>query len=141
LTQRQAQWSEYLFQFNFVIRFCPSCLGIKPDALTRQWDIYPKERNTSYTTVNPYNFKPIFTQKQLTALIQATVLLFSFFCTAIVVDLDILHQDILLALSSDPIAIKHIFADGQWSTDSNGFLHLDNRIYVLSTSNFCTCVL
>jgi len=42
LTQRQAQWSEYLSQFNFVIRFCPSCLGIKPDALTRWWDIYPK---------------------------------------------------------------------------------------------------
>jgi len=35
LTQRQAQWLEYLFQFNLVIRFCPSHLGTKPDALTR----------------------------------------------------------------------------------------------------------
>ena len=35
LTQRQARWLEYLFQFNLVIRFYPSCLGTKPDALTR----------------------------------------------------------------------------------------------------------
>ena len=35
LTQRQAQWSEYLFQFNLVIRFRLGCLGTKLDALTR----------------------------------------------------------------------------------------------------------
>jgi len=35
LTWRQVQWSEYLFQFNLIIRFCPCCLGTKPDALTR----------------------------------------------------------------------------------------------------------
>ena len=35
LTQRQARWSEYLSQFNLVIRFHPSCLGTKLDALTR----------------------------------------------------------------------------------------------------------
>jgi len=35
LTQRQAQWSEYLSQFNLVIRFRPGHLGTKPDALTR----------------------------------------------------------------------------------------------------------
>jgi len=35
LTWRQAQWSEYLFQFNLVIRFCSGCLGTKPDALTK----------------------------------------------------------------------------------------------------------
>ena len=61
LTWRQVWWSEYLFQFNLVIRFCPSHLNTKPDALTRQWDIYPKEGNTGYTIVNPHNFKPIFT--------------------------------------------------------------------------------
>jgi len=67
LTWRQAQWSEYLSQFNLVIRFCSGHLGTKPDALTRQWDIYPKGGNTGYATVNPHNFKPIFTQEQLTA--------------------------------------------------------------------------
>ena len=91
LTQRQAQWSEYLSQFNLVIRFYSGYLRTKPDTLTRQWDVYPKGGNTSYVTVNPYNFKLIFTQKQLVASIQATVLLFSSFYTAIVMDLDILH--------------------------------------------------
>ena len=67
LTQRQAQWPEYLFQFNLVIRFRPGHLGTKPDTLTRQWDIYPKEENTGYVTVNPHNFKLIFTQEQLVA--------------------------------------------------------------------------
>jgi len=71
LTQRQAWWSEYLFQFNLVIRFHPDYLSTKPDALTRQWDIYPKGGNTGYTTINPHNFKPIFTQEQLATSVQA----------------------------------------------------------------------
>ena len=61
LTQRQVQWPEYLSQFNLVIRFCPGCLSIKPDTFTRWWNIYPEEWNTGYATVNPHNFKPIFT--------------------------------------------------------------------------------
>jgi len=67
LTWRQARWSEYLSQFNLVIRFRPGHLSTKPDALTRRWDVYPKGRNTGYTTVNSHNFKPIFTQEQLAA--------------------------------------------------------------------------
>jgi len=35
LTWRQAQWSEYLSQFNLVIRFHPGHLSTKLDALTR----------------------------------------------------------------------------------------------------------
>ena len=58
LSYRQVWWSEYLSQFN--IRFCPGCLSTKLDALTRRWDVYPKEGNTGYATVNPHNFKPIF---------------------------------------------------------------------------------
>jgi len=54
-------------------------------------------------------------------------------------DLDILHQDILSALPSDPIATKHISIDGQWSMDPNSLL--DNRIYVLSAGNLHTCIL
>jgi len=135
LTRRQAQWSEYLSQFNLVIRFCPGCLGTKPDALTRQWDVYPKGGNTSYTTVNPHNFKPIFTQEQFAASVQATVLLFPSLCTATVMDLDTLHQDILSALPSDPIATKYISTDGRWSIDPNGLLLLNNRIYVPSAGN------
>ena len=141
LTQRQAWWFKYLFQFNLIIRFCPGCLGIKLDALTRWWDIYPKGENTGYATVNSHNFKPIFTQEQLTASIWATVLLFPSLCAVTVVDLNTLHQDILLALPSDPIATKHISADGRWSMDPNSLLLLNNRIYVPSASNLHTCIL
>src|SRR3979490_59633 len=35
LTCRQAHWSEYLSEFNLMIRFCPGKLGTKPDTLTR----------------------------------------------------------------------------------------------------------
>ena len=141
LTWRQAWWSEYLSQFNLVIRFCPGRLGTKLDALTRRWDVYPKGGDTGYTTVNPHNFKPIFTQEQLAASIRATVLLFPSLRTATVVDLDTLHQNILLALPSDPITTKHISVDGWWSTDPNSLLLLDNRIYVLSAGNLHTCIL
>ena len=37
----------------------------------------------------------------------------SFLCVATVMDLDILYQDILSALPSDPIATKHISVNGQ----------------------------
>ena len=55
--------------------------------------------------------------------------------------MDTLHWDILLALPSDPIATKHISADGRWFTDPNSLLLLDNRIYVPSAGNLCTCIL
>ena len=70
-----------------------------------------------------------------------TVLLFPFLRVATVVDLDTLHQDILSALPSDPIATKHISTDGRWSTDPNSLLLLNNRIYVPSAGNFHTHVL
>jgi len=56
-------------------------------------------------------------------------------------DLDTLHQDILSALPSDPIATKCTSADSWWSTDPNSLLLLDNRIYVLSAGNLHTRVL
>ena len=55
-------------------------------------------------------------------------------------NLDIFHQDILSALSSNSTATKHISTDGQWSTDPNGLLLFNNRIYVSSAGNLCTCV-
>ena len=65
LTRRQAWWSEFLSSFNLVIRFCPGKLSAKPDTLTRQWDIYPKEGDSGYAQVNPQNLQPVFTQEQL----------------------------------------------------------------------------
>jgi hypothetical protein len=67
LTRRQARWSEFLSAFNFIIRFCPGKLGAKPNALTRQWNVYPKEEGSNYAVVNLHNFKPIFTAKHLNA--------------------------------------------------------------------------
>ena len=55
LTRRQARWSEYLSQFNLAICFCPGHLGTKLDALTRQWDVYPKGGDNGYASVNPHN--------------------------------------------------------------------------------------
>jgi len=68
-------------------------------------------------------------------------MLFPSFYATTIVDLDTLYQDILSALPSNPITIKHISADGQWSMDPNSLLLLNNKIYVLSTSNLHTCIL
>jgi hypothetical protein len=54
LTRRQVRWSEYLCHFNMVIRFRPGKLGGKPDALTRRWDVYPKEGDKAYSQLNCY---------------------------------------------------------------------------------------
>jgi hypothetical protein len=61
LTQRQTCWSEYLSQFNCVIRFRPGKLRMKLDVLTRRWDVYLKEGGSDYSTINPQNIQPIFT--------------------------------------------------------------------------------
>ena len=53
LTRRQARWSEFLSSFSLVIHFHPRKLGAKPDTLTRQWDVYPKEGDSGYAQVNP----------------------------------------------------------------------------------------
>ena len=76
LTRRQACWSEYLSQFNLVIRLRPGKLGTKLDALTRRWDIYPKEGGGNYTSINPHNLRPVFTNQQLSASLRAMSLCF-----------------------------------------------------------------
>ncbi|ESK81008.1 retrotransposon nucleocapsid protein [Moniliophthora roreri MCA 2997] len=74
LTRRQVRWSEYSSAFNMVICFRPGRLGAKPDALTRRWDVYPKEGDTGYASVNPQNIWLIFTEEQLISSLQATYL-------------------------------------------------------------------
>ena len=136
LTRRQARWSEYLAQFNLVIRFRPGRLGTKPDALTRRWDVYLKGGNNGYATVNPHNFRPVFTQEQLAASLQASALYFPTLRAGVIIDYDLLHKDILAALPSDPIASQHLSSpQGRWSVDSDGFLRLDDRIYVPDSNN------
>jgi len=47
-------------------------------------------------------------------------------------DVETLHNDILSALPSDPIALIHLsdLPNSRWSADEAGFLRLDGRIYV-----------
>src|SRR6266436_5879803 len=61
LTCWQAQWSEYLSQFNLQIHFCPGRLGTKPDALTHCSDVHPG----SGLDTTPTNVHPLFTPQQL----------------------------------------------------------------------------
>ena len=101
LTRRQARWSEYLSQFNLVIRFCPRCLGTKLDALTRRWDIYPKGGDNGYASVNPHNFCSVFTHEQIAASLQATILTTPTLRAAMILDQNQLYSDILATLPLD----------------------------------------
>jgi len=107
LSHWQAWWFEFLSQFNLVIRFCPRKLGAKLDALTRQWDVYPKEGDSGYARVNPQNLRPVFTQAQLSNSLHATYLEFPVLHAVAIMDVETLHSDILSALPSDPIAQVH----------------------------------
>src|ERR1700730_6583293 len=94
LTRRQARWSEFLSQFNFVIRFHPGRLGMKPDALTRRWDVYPKEGDSDYACVNPQNLRPMFTGGQLISSLRASSLYEPTLRASFVIDDDQLRRDI-----------------------------------------------
>jgi hypothetical protein len=132
LSRRQACWSEFLHQFNMIIRFRPGKLGAKPDSLTRRRDVYPKEGDKDYAQVHPHNFRPIFTSKQLASSLQASTLAFPVLHTAVLMDVEQLYKDILSALPNDPIGSVRMSdpLDDRWTMDDSGFLHCDNCIYV-----------
>ena len=137
LTRRQARWSEYLSQFNMIIRFRPGKLGAKPDALTRRWDVYPKEGDSDYSVVNPHNYRPVFTHEQLSASLRATILRFPVLRAVVVLDEEQLRSDIRSAQGSDnppaelATGLAHA-SDGhpRWSLDSDGLLCYNYRTYV-----------
>jgi transposase InsO family protein len=131
LTRRQARWSEFLSQFNLVIRFRPGKLGEKPDALTRRWDVYPKEGDSGYAHVNPHNFRPVFTQEQLVHSLRASSLYAPVLRAVQLMDVKALHEDIRKAQAEDPIASGHLLSppSSRW-TILEGLLHLDGRIWV-----------
>ena len=137
LTCQQAQWSEFLSQFNLVIHFRPGKLSAKPDTLTRQWDIYPKEGDSGYTRVNPQNLQPMFTQEQLSNSLRTTYLEFPVLHAVAIMDMETLCNDILSTLPSDPIAQVHLSdpPDSCWSVDETSFLHLDGCIYIPDSDN------
>ena len=133
LSRCQAHWSELLSQFNLVIRFHPRKLRAKPDALTRRWDVYPKEGDSDYATVNPHNFHPVFTNEQLASSLRATTLITPVLQAVSLMDVEQLHSDIRSALPADSIASIHLNSnksDPRWSLGSDGLLRRDDRIYV-----------
>ncbi|KIO12138.1 hypothetical protein M404DRAFT_78797, partial [Pisolithus tinctorius Marx 270] len=137
LTRRQARWSEFLSQFNMIIRFRPGKLGAKPDALTRRWDVYLKEGDSGYARVNPQNLRPVFTQEQLAVSLRATYLKYLVLRAVALMDVEKLHNDILTALPDDPVSQIHLsdMSDPRWSVDDTSFLRLDGRIYVLDSND------
>jgi len=52
-----------------VIQFHLGYFSTKLDILTKQWNIYPKRRDTGYFMINIHNFKSIFTHKQFATLL------------------------------------------------------------------------
>src|SRR6204780_654758 len=131
LNRRQARWSEYLCQFNLIVRFRPGKLGAKPDALTRQWDVYAKEGGYDYAKVNQQNFRPVFTQEQLSISLRASVLMSAAVRGSLVMDVDKLHNDIRAAYAEDSITSAQLPTPSapKW-TISDGLLLLNDCIYV-----------
>jgi len=137
LTCRQARWSEYLSRFNLIIRFCPRKLGTKPNALTRRWDIYLKEGNSDYASVNPQNYCPVFTSEQLASSLRATTLSIPVLHGSLIMDAERLHSDIWSQLREDPISAEHLDnqSDPKWTLDPDGLLHHLRCIYVPNSGN------
>jgi RNase H-like domain found in reverse transcriptase len=146
LSRRQARWSTFLSKFNMAIRFHPSCLGTKPDALTRRPDLYPKGEEKPYGTVNPQNCCPVFSSTQLSTSLRATAMLPVALCGIITMDIEELQKDILSAYDTDP-AVQSFCADSDnskylcWSVDNVGFIWIDQQILVPESGDLWLCVL
>jgi hypothetical protein len=152
LTRRQAQWSEYLNAFNLSLHFQPGKLGAKPDALTRCWDIYPKEGGVSYAEANPENTHPLFTLDlvystptppvtsvplQTPAQASLHVQPLAPPTPATLLDMEALHSNILTGLASDTAAQIHLESlcqapppDSKWSISTTGFLLYEGAVFV-----------
>lgn len=136
LTRRQVRWSEYLSQFNLIIRFHPGRLGTKPDSLSRRWDVYPKGGNSDYATINSNNLRPIFTQEQFSISLRAMELLVPVLHATVIMDQEQLNADILTALTDDPLYKAHLKEPkDRWSTTPNGFSRHNNLIYIPDTND------
>ena len=126
-----------------VIRFRPGKLGTKPDVLTHHWDIYPKEGNSDYASINPQNLRPMFTNQQLALSPHTTRLRSTALKGSLIMDTERLHADICSSLQSDPVALEHLSTDSDpcWVTSPDGLLQLEDQIYVPDTGNLQLCIL
>src|ERR1700730_3935709 len=114
---------------------------MKPDALTRRWDVYPKEGDSDYACINPQNLQPMFTSGQLISSLQASSLYKPALRASFVIDDDQLRRDIRSGISLDPVIaliledLRSNSADPKWSMDDDGLLREHRRIYVPDVNN------
>ena len=108
LSRWQARCSEYLSQFNMVIRFHPGKLSTKPDVLTCHWDIYPKEGSSDYASINPQNLRLVFTNEQLALSLCTSTLWLPAFWGLLIMDMEKLRADIVSSLQSDLTVLVHL---------------------------------
>ena len=142
LTCWQVQWSQFLCQFNLIIRFHSRHLSTKPNALTRRWDVYPKEGGSDYTTINLTNLRPMFMQEQLASSLWATFLSISVLCVTIIMDPERLHSNIQSSLQSNPITSVQLNSPSPcWSVNSKGLFLFNEKIYVPDHSDLRLCIL
>ena len=115
-----------------VIRFRPGKLGTKPNALTRRWDVYPKEGSSNYASINPQNLQPVFTNEQLALSLCASTLWLPALRGLLIMDTEKLRTNIVSSLQSDPTALAHLSdqTDPRWTTSPDRLLRQDNCIYV-----------
>jgi hypothetical protein len=165
LTWQQVQWSKYLNAFNLSLHFWPGKLGVKPDVLTRHWDIYLKEGGVTYADANPENTHPLFSADQIhtpptpsclpaeaalrtdtlspptppTSALPAHVAL---------LDMETLCSDILTGLATDTDVQAHCETlrqtpcpDSKWSFLPTGFLLHEGAVYVPTGRDLRTRIL
>ena len=72
LSRRQAQWSEFLSQFNFKIVYRPGKAGAKPDALTRRSSDLPTEGD-KYNKRTKFPYQAVLKLQNLTELSDTTL--------------------------------------------------------------------
>jgi len=94
-------------------------------------------------TVNPHNFWPVFTNKQLSASLWATALYSISLHSATIIDTERLHMDIHTTYAMDPVAASHLPTPStiSWSLSEDRLLLLNNRIYILNQNDLCLQVL
>ena len=127
LTRRQVRWSEYLAQFNLLIRFRPERLGKKPDALMWRPDLYPTKG-----TQPP---KSLFTQEQLALTTRMAHLDSPPSSLKKPLDIESLHNNIRWSLLQD-LTTSALLAnptssqDADWLLDKDGLVHYLGRIFI-----------
>ena len=88
-----------------------------------------KGENSDYATVNLANFRPMFTQEQISVSLRATGLLMPALHATVIMDQEQLNSDILSALPDNPLFLAHQKEpQPRWSITLDGFLRHDGMV-------------